>query len=321
MAIEDDKIYGLTGAQIKDLPVKTKAYADGIVATETTARETADNGLQAQIDAITASSDVVDVVDTKADLDDYDTTKLHDNDIVKVLEDETHSDAISYYRWGATAEAFTYIGSQGPFYTKAETDGLLNDKVDKVTGKGLSTEDFTTAEKTKLAGIEAGSAKVLTVADYNYPSSSPNSIALWLLEPGYYNWSTTVSANVKATTTVTVNNSFGAIVAKPSNNVYSYVLYDGSDSGKLVHVYSTSTAGGIRSGFPKKVVHSGNLVDDLTSTAVDTALTANQGKVLKDLIDTRVPQATTEEADKFLRGDGMWASAGSASVSNHTLFV
>ena len=29
-------------------------------------------------------------------------------------------------------------------------------KVDKVEGKGLSTEDYTTAEKSKLAGIEAG---------------------------------------------------------------------------------------------------------------------------------------------------------------------
>lgn len=37
-----------------------------------------------------------------------------------------------------------------------------NNKVDKVTGKGLSTEDYTTAEKTKLAGIAAG-AQVNTV--------------------------------------------------------------------------------------------------------------------------------------------------------------
>lgn len=76
------------------------------------------------------------------------------------------------------------------YYTKTETDGLLNEKqndltqtqlnavnsgitatkvstydgyanainnkVDKVTGKGLSTNDFTDAEKTKLAGIETG---------------------------------------------------------------------------------------------------------------------------------------------------------------------
>ena len=32
----------------------------------------------------------------------------------------------------------------------------LSGKVDKVTGKGLSTEDYTTAEKTKLSGVEEG---------------------------------------------------------------------------------------------------------------------------------------------------------------------
>lgn len=42
------------------------------------------------------------------------------------------------------------------YYTKTETDNLLDTKVDKVAGKGLSTEDFTTDEKTKLAGIETG---------------------------------------------------------------------------------------------------------------------------------------------------------------------
>lgn len=35
-------------------------------------------------------------------------------------------------------------------------DEVLADKVDKVTGKGLSTNDYTTEEKNKLAGIQAG---------------------------------------------------------------------------------------------------------------------------------------------------------------------
>lgn len=35
----------------------------------------------------------------------------------------------------------------------------LNDKIDKVTGKGLSTNDYTSAEKTKLSGIETGAQK------------------------------------------------------------------------------------------------------------------------------------------------------------------
>jgi trimeric autotransporter adhesin len=48
--------------------------------------------------------------------------------------------------------------------TAAQT--ALNNKVDKVTGKQLSTEDYTTAEKSKLAGIESG-AQVNAVNSVN----------------------------------------------------------------------------------------------------------------------------------------------------------
>ena len=40
-------------------------------------------------------------------------------------------------------------------YTKTESNSSLALKVDKVSGKGLSTEDYTSIEKTKLAGIAA----------------------------------------------------------------------------------------------------------------------------------------------------------------------
>jgi len=50
--------------------------------------------------------------------------------------------------------------------TTAYVDGKDALKVDKVTGKGLSTEDYTTAEKSKLAGIAAG-AEVNVNADWN----------------------------------------------------------------------------------------------------------------------------------------------------------
>lgn len=49
------------------------------------------------------------------------------------------------------------------YYNKTQTDNLLDTKVDKVTGKGLSTEDYTTAEKTKLAGIESEANKTVVV--------------------------------------------------------------------------------------------------------------------------------------------------------------
>ena len=41
----------------------------------------------------------------------------------------------------------------------------LDNKVDKITGKGLSTEDYTTTEKNKLFGIEAG-AEVNVQSDW-----------------------------------------------------------------------------------------------------------------------------------------------------------
>ncbi len=48
---------------------------------------------------------------------------------------------------------------------------LLEGKVDKVTGKGLSTNDFTDALLTKLNGIQAG-AEVNVQADWNVTDSS-----------------------------------------------------------------------------------------------------------------------------------------------------
>lgn len=46
------------------------------------------------------------------------------------------------------------------------TDTAFVNKVDKETGKGLSTEDFTTAEKNKLAGISAPSKVTFTTNNW-----------------------------------------------------------------------------------------------------------------------------------------------------------
>lgn len=45
-------------------------------------------------------------------------------------------------------------GDLSSYYTKTETNNLLNDKVDKTVGKGLSTNDYTDEEKIKLADLE-----------------------------------------------------------------------------------------------------------------------------------------------------------------------
>lgn len=107
----------------------------GIEASERTA---ADQNLQSQIDTIVNSSDVKDVVGTKAELDSYDTSTLGQNDIVKVLADETEDGATTYYRYSTATQSFTLVGEIGPYYTKGEMDEKLQTKV--VTGfSGISS--------------------------------------------------------------------------------------------------------------------------------------------------------------------------------------
>lgn len=72
-------------------------------------------------------SDASAVVETYAALLTYDTSKLYDNNVVKVLSDETHDYVCTYYRWHESTDSFTYIGSEKrtPFYT-VSSDTSLN---------------------------------------------------------------------------------------------------------------------------------------------------------------------------------------------------
>lgn len=63
--------------------------------------------------------------------------------------------------------------STNPVQNKVIKESLDN-KVDKVTGKGLSTNDFTNADKTKLSGIEEGATK--TIVDTELSSTSTNPV-------------------------------------------------------------------------------------------------------------------------------------------------
>ena len=72
-------------------------------------------------------------------------------------------------RWNS---AWEHITDTVKHITSAERTlwNTVSNKVDKVSGKGLSTEDYTTAEKNKLSGIEAGANK------YIHPASHPASM-------------------------------------------------------------------------------------------------------------------------------------------------
>lgn len=76
-----------------------------------------------------------------------------------------------------TGDSLTFNGNSvattkdlSSYYNKTSVDSLLTNKVDKVTGKQLSTNDYTSDEKTKLAGIAANAN------NYSLPTSSSSTL-------------------------------------------------------------------------------------------------------------------------------------------------
>lgn len=77
------------------------------------------------------------------------------NVIYLVPKKNTGGDVYNEYIW--TGSDYELIGTTAPdltiFFTKEEVEEKLSHKVDKISGKQLSTNDYTTDEKTKLAGL------------------------------------------------------------------------------------------------------------------------------------------------------------------------
>ena len=73
----------------------------------------------------------------------------------------------------------------------------ITNKVDKVDGKGLSTNDYTTNEKNKLAGIASGANK--TVVDSSLSSSSTNPVQNKVVNTAISNLNTLVGNTAVST--------------------------------------------------------------------------------------------------------------------------
>lgn len=111
------------------------------------------------------------------DLTDYYTKKEVDALIPQV---DSYTKAESDNKYAVKTDVYTksevddLIVPQIDAYTKQESDSkyatieTVNNKVDKVVGKQLSTEDYTTEEKTKLEGIEENAN------NYTHPTTAGN---------------------------------------------------------------------------------------------------------------------------------------------------
>lgn len=107
-----------------DLPTETCCETR----TQTLTREVAERviRLDEEVQEIKNNPDVVDIVDTYADLQAYDTQHLTDKDIIRVLNDSTHDGYSTYYRYSKATDTWTYIGKVDAFVFEEFTFTLVN---------------------------------------------------------------------------------------------------------------------------------------------------------------------------------------------------
>ena len=190
------------------------------------------------------------------------------------------------------------------FYTKSEVNSSLDDKVDKETGKGLSSNDYTTTEKNKLAGIEAQANK--TTVDSSLSNSSENPVQNKVINAALSSKADSSSVPTKTSdltndgddgTNVFVKNNDSRLsdARTPSSHTHGNLSNDGkvgTASGKII---TTGTGGAIQasdsitksqiSDFPSTMTPSSHTHGDITndgkigSTANKPIITGTGGKL------------------------------------------
>ena len=170
------------------------------------------------------------------------------------------------------------LGNDPNFATTVATQ--IGQKVDKVAGKGLSTEDYTSEEKAKLAGVAAGAN------NYQHPATHPASVIVQDSTHRFVTDSEKTTWNGQASTTVATQSANGLMSAAdkkkldgvaagannyqhPATHPASVIVQDSTHrfvtdtekttwNGKASTAVATQSANGLMSAADKKKL------DDLT---------------------------------------------------------
>lgn len=141
---------------------------------------------------------------------------------------------------------------------------------------GAQVKDL--AARIKAGG---GGAKVLTTDDYDWPTESPDNVAAWNLDDGIY--ANPNAINIKLHTSDSPQSVIPILTVttvsgyKNISGLTSLTSVSGKSGVIRVRVSTAGAKIGDESLFSPK--------DSLTSSSATTPLSANQGKVLKGLID------------------------------------
>lgn len=203
-----------------------------------------------------------------------------------------------------------YLDYNGLAYLWEKIKSLVSTKVDKETGKGLSSNDYTTAEKTKLSGIATGAqANVIEGVQVNGTSLTP----------------TNKIVNVPAMTGASSSaaGSQGVVPAPAAGKQDKFLRGDGSWEAPENTTYGvvSKTANGLAPKLPNETTTTKYLRQDGTwavppnqTYSTMTQAQATEGtettgklisaKVLHDSIEEQIPgEATTSAAGLMSSAD------------------
>jgi len=202
----------------------------------------------------------------------------------------------------------TSINLKQWFYDQDETDELLDDKVDKESGKGLSTNDYTTAEKNKLSGVEAqannythpnshaasmitGLANVATSGSYNDLSNKPTipTKISELVNDSGFGTSEAGVVTVEQQATAETGYISTYVVKQGGLQVGSKINIPKDFLVKSASVGTSTAANSPQSGFAKGDKYLDFVINTKDSSGTDEHLYVN----VKDLVDTYTADETT----------------------------
>lgn len=252
-----------------------KAVSQKLFTDEIDRLDAEDTEIWNEIETIEAASDVVDVVGTYAELQQYDTSDLHDKDLIKVLQDETKDDAITYYRWSTTTETFSYVGEEGPYYTESQIDTMMAAKQDK-TLKLFTAIIFSTPEQSYW-GFQVSFGNFLTFTEL---ANAYDEKTILVYEMGQTQYYKVVECEHTSSTAKLVMTDGTKFIT------YTYIPNPGS-----FHDFDDRT-------FTRSVTN--------VYSSAFTGATA-----LADGTQGLVPAPTTADPEKFLKGDGTWSEVAS----------
>jgi hypothetical protein len=199
---------------------------------------------------------------------------------------------------------------------------MLNGKVDKVSGKGLSTNDFTAAYKTKLDGIAAGANKITVDSALSGTSTNPVQNRVVAERIG------TIEANIKQNTSSI--STINANVAKKqdtltagANITISGTMISAKDT--TYSVATTSTNGLMSKDDKKKLDRMAAIVVDDSISTTSTNVIQNKAVGLKfQGVDSEISginsvlNSTADEIATIVNGYGSKNLVDTSLIPNST---